>query len=50
MSINIGRVAAKIGVTDMARAVAFYSDVFGFEVLFANGEPVLFTILEKYVA
>lgn len=50
MSIKLGRVAAEIGVTDMARAVAFYRDVFGFEAVFANGNPVLFTILEKDAA
>lgn len=47
MSIKLGRVAAEIGVTDMARAVAFYRAVLGFEAVFANGSPVLFTILEK---
>lgn len=50
MNIKLGRVAAEIGVTDMARAVAFYSDVFGFEAVFANGNPVIFTILEKDAA
>jgi predicted enzyme related to lactoylglutathione lyase len=50
VSIKLGRVAAEIGVTDMARAVAFYRDVFGFEAVFANGNPVLFTILEKDAA
>jgi catechol 2,3-dioxygenase-like lactoylglutathione lyase family enzyme len=47
MSIKLGRVAAEIGVTDMARAVAFYRDIFGFESVFANGNPVLFSILER---
>jgi predicted enzyme related to lactoylglutathione lyase len=50
VSVKLGRVAAEIGVTDMARAVAFYRDVFGFEAVFANGNPVVFTILEKDAA
>ena len=50
MSIRLGRVAPEIGVTDMSRSVAFYRDVFGFEAMFANGDPVLFTILEKDAA
>jgi len=50
VTIRLGRIAAEIGVTDMARAIAFYRDVFGFEAVFANGEPVVFTILEKDAA
>jgi predicted enzyme related to lactoylglutathione lyase len=50
VSIRLGRVAAEIGVTDMARAVAFYRDIFGFEAVFANGDPVIFTIIERDAA
>jgi catechol 2,3-dioxygenase-like lactoylglutathione lyase family enzyme len=47
MSISFGRMAPSIGVSDMARAVAFYTDVLGFEVAFQNGDPVQFTLLER---
>jgi catechol 2,3-dioxygenase-like lactoylglutathione lyase family enzyme len=50
VSTRLGRIAAEIGVTEMARSVAFYRDVFGFEAVFANGNPVVFTILEKDAA
>lgn len=50
MSVRLGRVAAGIGVTDMAQATTFYRDLFGFEVAFTNGDPVIFTILEKDAA
>jgi catechol 2,3-dioxygenase-like lactoylglutathione lyase family enzyme len=45
--IDFGRMAPSIGVTDMARAVGFYTDVLGFEVGFQNGDPVMFTLLER---
>ncbi len=45
--IAFGRLAAGIGVGDMARAIGFYRDVLGFEVVFQNGDPVIFTILER---
>ena len=48
--ISFGRLAAGIGVADMARAVAFYRDVLGFEAVFQNGDPVIFTILERGAA
>lgn len=47
MSISFGRMAPGIGVTDMARSVAFYTDVLGFEVTFQNGNPVIFSLLER---
>ena len=47
---KLGRMAAGIGVTDMAHATAFYTDLFGFTLVFSNGDPVIFTILEKDAA
>ncbi len=49
-AVHYGRIAAGIGVADMARAVAFYTDVLGFAVMFQNGDPVIFTILERDAA
>jgi len=48
--IRLGRIAAGIGVADMARAVDFYTSVFGFTVAFSNGAPVIFTLLERDAA
>ncbi len=45
-SPRLGRIAASIGVTDMARAVDFYTRAFGLEIGFQNGSPVQFTLLE----
>jgi catechol 2,3-dioxygenase-like lactoylglutathione lyase family enzyme len=39
-----------VQVTDLARARAFYCGVLGFEVVFSNGDPVGFQILEKDAA
>ncbi len=47
---RFGRMAPGIGVADMARAVAFYTDVLGFEIGFQNGDPVIFTLLERDAA
>lgn len=48
--IGFGRIAAGIGVADMARAVAFYRDVLGFRPVFQNGDPVIFSIMERDAA
>jgi catechol 2,3-dioxygenase-like lactoylglutathione lyase family enzyme len=45
--LTFGRMAPGIGVSDMARSVAFYTEVLGFEVSFQNGDPVQFTLLER---
>ncbi len=45
--MTFGRMAPGIGVADMARAIGFYTEVLGFEVTFQNGNPVIFTILER---
>jgi catechol 2,3-dioxygenase-like lactoylglutathione lyase family enzyme len=47
---RFGRMAPGIGVTDMARSVAFYTDVLGFAVSFQNGDPVQFSLLERDAA
>jgi catechol 2,3-dioxygenase-like lactoylglutathione lyase family enzyme len=49
-AVRFGRMAASIGVTDMARAVEFYQDLLGFAVVWQNGDPVQFTILERDAA
>jgi catechol 2,3-dioxygenase-like lactoylglutathione lyase family enzyme len=46
----LGRIAAGIGVSDMRRAVDFYTQLFDFEVVFHNGDPVIFAILERDAA
>ena len=45
--VEFGRVAPGIPVTDMNRAVDFYTLVLGMEKTFENGSPVGFVILEK---
>ncbi len=48
--LRFGRIAAGIGTNDMERAIAFYTEVLGFSVVFQNGDPVIFTILERDAA
>ena len=45
--IGFGRMAPSFGVADMERAVAFYTEVMGFSIGFQNGDPVIFTLLER---
>lgn len=45
--LKLGRIAPIVPVTDIARALAFYCGIFGFEKVFENGDPVGFVILEK---
>jgi len=47
---RLGRAAPTVGVRDMARALAFYEPVFGFERTFENGDPVSFVILKRDAA
>ncbi|MEW5423525.1 bleomycin resistance protein [Amorphus sp. 3PC139-8] len=49
-SIRFGRIAATVPVSDMARALAFYVDVLGFQKVFENGSPVGFVILRRDAA
>jgi catechol 2,3-dioxygenase-like lactoylglutathione lyase family enzyme len=46
-SIRLGRVAPCIAVRDIARATAFYENVFGMRKTFENGDPVGFVILKR---
>lgn len=48
--VLFGRVAATVSVTDIERAVRFYTTVLGFQKVFENGSPVGFVILEKDAA
>ncbi|MEY2882565.1 MAG: hypothetical protein RL490_289 [Pseudomonadota bacterium] len=48
--IRYGRMAPGIGVADIDRAVAFYTGVLGFAATFRNGNPVIFTIVERDAA
>jgi catechol 2,3-dioxygenase-like lactoylglutathione lyase family enzyme len=47
---ELGRIAATIPVTDIARAVRFYVDVLGLAKTFENGTPVGFVILQRGAA
>lgn len=42
-----GRIASTIAVRDLDRALAFYRGVLGLRVVFENGDPVGFMILER---
>lgn len=46
-TIQFGRMAPTVTVSNMAAAVQFYTTVFGFEKTFENGNPVGFAILKK---
>jgi len=46
-SVEFGRVAPGIPVTDIQRAVEFYTQVLGMKKTFENGSPIGFVILEK---
>jgi catechol 2,3-dioxygenase-like lactoylglutathione lyase family enzyme len=45
-----GRIAATIAVTDMARALHFYTELLGLEKQLENGEPVRFAIVGRDAA
>ena len=42
-----GRIAATIAVSDLTRALNFYVGVLGMRVIFENGDPVGFVILQR---
>ncbi len=46
-SLVYGRIAATIAVTDMLRAIRFYTEILGLEKTFENGNPVGFVILKR---
>jgi catechol 2,3-dioxygenase-like lactoylglutathione lyase family enzyme len=45
--MHLGRIAATLPVNDVEASFALYRDVFGFEKIFENGDPVGFMILRK---
>lgn len=45
--VRFGRMAPTIAVADLERSLRFYGEVLGFEVVFTNGDPVAFAILER---
>ena len=47
---EFGRIAATIPVSDMPRALAFYTEVLGMTKTFENGNPVGFAILRRDAA
>jgi catechol 2,3-dioxygenase-like lactoylglutathione lyase family enzyme len=49
-AVRFGRLAPTLPVTDIPRAVEFYSTVLGFRKVFENGSPVGFVILKKDAA
>lgn len=46
----MGRIAATIPVRDIQKSADMYKSLFGFEVIFENGEPTGFMILKKDAA
>lgn len=44
-SVQFGRLAPGIPVTDIQRSIEFYQDVLGMKKVFENGSPVGFAIL-----
>ena len=46
-NLAFGRIAAQVCVADLQRALGFYVGVLGFDIVFQNGDPVAFVILEK---
>lgn len=49
-AVRFGRLAPTLPVSDVARAVEFYTTVLGFRKVFENGSPVGFVILKKDAA
>lgn len=45
--VVFGRIAAAIPVSNISRALGFYQDTLGMSVIFTNGDPVGFVILER---
>ena len=45
--VKFGRVAPQFGVKDIQKAIDFWVEALGFEVTFANGNPVCFSVLKK---
>lgn len=49
-AFRLGRMAPTVAVSDIERAVRFYTQALGFAKTFENGSPVGFAILEKDAA
>jgi catechol 2,3-dioxygenase-like lactoylglutathione lyase family enzyme len=50
VELEFGRIAATITVSDMPRALAFYTEILGMTKTFENGSPVGFAILRRGAA
>lgn len=50
VDVEFGRIAATIPVSDMPRALAFYTEVLGMTKTFENGTPTGFAILKRDAA
>jgi catechol 2,3-dioxygenase-like lactoylglutathione lyase family enzyme len=50
MAITFGRVAPTFYVSDLERAIAFWTEKLGFEVKFTNGEPAVFAAVRRDAA
>ena len=48
--IKFGRFAATVPVTDIARALRFYTETLGMKNVFDNGSPIGFVILQRGAA
>lgn len=48
--LTFGRVTPTIYVHDISRSLEFYRDILGFSVVFTNGSPVSFAVLEQDAA
>ena len=48
--VAFGRIAAAVPVSDIARAIGFYTGPLGMSVTFTNGDPVGFVILKRDAA
>jgi catechol 2,3-dioxygenase-like lactoylglutathione lyase family enzyme len=46
-SIQFGRLAPTLSVTEMDRSLRFYTEILGMKKTFENGSPVGFVILER---
>jgi catechol 2,3-dioxygenase-like lactoylglutathione lyase family enzyme len=45
--IRFGRIAASVAVSDLPRALEFYTKIMGMEVKFTNGQPMGFAIVRR---
>ena len=48
--MQYGRIAAAVAVTDMERALRFYTEVLGLAKTFENGKPIGFAIVKRDAA